>query len=112
MSEYLTKRKEERREDYQSERRIKFPNENSNFYKYLLHELIMILMMKIVFLLLIILGANVVVGGDAPVKAMVAAIGQASNVMINTMYPNFIAIPSASIRRGNDTTVIVGADDR
>lgn len=73
---------------------------------------IMITIIKMIFLLLNILGANVVVGGDAPVKAMVAAIGQASNVMINTMYPNFIAIPSASIRKGNDTTVIVGADDR
>jgi hypothetical protein len=58
------------------------------------------------------LGANVVVGGAAPIRGLIAAIGQASSVMINTMYSDCIAIPSVSIRKGKDTTVIVGADDR
>lgn len=57
-------------------------------------------------------GANVVVGGSAPISGLISALGQASSVMINTMHSNCIALPSVSIVKGKDTTVIIGADDR
>lgn len=57
-------------------------------------------------------GANVIVGGSAPISGLVSALGQASSVMINTMHANCIALPSVSIVKGKDTTVIIGADDR
>jgi hypothetical protein len=57
-------------------------------------------------------GANVVVGGSAPISGLINALGQASSVMINTMHADCIALPSVSIVKGKDTTVIIGADDR
>lgn len=57
------------------------------------------------------LGANVSVGGLAPIRGLVAALGQASGVLINTMRSDCIAIPSVSITHGKDTRVIVNGDD-
>lgn len=57
-------------------------------------------------------GANVVVGSAAPIRGLVSALGQASSVLINTMHANSIALPSAVITKGKETTVIVGADER
>ena len=60
---------------------------------------------------LLLEGANVSVGGSAPIRGLVAALGQASGVLINTMRTDCIAVPSVSITNGKETRVIVGADD-
>lgn len=58
-----------------------------------------------------IVGANVCVGGSAPIRAMVDAVGLASSVVINELNKTAIALPSLSVVKGADTVVIVGADD-
>lgn len=58
-----------------------------------------------------IVGANVVVGGGAPVKGLVDAIAHAACVLVNSQYSGVIALSSLSVTNGKDTAVIVGADD-
>ena len=58
-----------------------------------------------------VVGANVVVGGDAPVKGLVDAITHAAVVLVNAQYKNAIALPSVSITSGSETAVVIGADD-
>ena len=54
------------------------------------------------------IGATVSVGGDAPVRALVEAIGMASDVLINGRSPDVLSVPSVALTSGK---VIIGADD-
>ena len=56
-------------------------------------------------------GANVVVGGDAPIKGLVDAITHAAVVLVNAQYTNAVALPSVSVTNGKETVVVIGADD-
>ena len=51
------------------------------------------------------------VGSAVPIRGVIAALGQASAVLINTMYDDCIAIASVSITQGKETRVIIGGDD-
>ena len=44
-------------------------------------------------------------------RGLVAALGQASGVLINIMRTDCVAVPSVSITNGKETRVIVGGDD-
>lgn len=54
------------------------------------------------------IGATVSVGGDAPVRALVEAIGMASDVLINGRSTEVLSLPSVALTSGK---VIIGADD-
>ena len=54
------------------------------------------------------IGATVSVGGDAPVRALVEAVGMASDVLINGRSSEVLSVPSASLTSGK---VVIGADD-
>ena len=58
-----------------------------------------------------IVGANVSVGGSAPVRALVEAVGLASTVVINALNKDALALASATLVKGSNTVVVVGADD-
>lgn len=58
-----------------------------------------------------IVGANIVIGKKAPVRAMVEAITHASTVLINETQTESLALPSASFTTDKASVVVVGADD-
>ena len=58
-----------------------------------------------------IVGANVVAGEGAPVRGIVAAIGEAACALINEQNTSSIAVPSVSFTKGNDTVVVINGDD-
>jgi len=58
-----------------------------------------------------IVGANVVVGGGAPVRGLVDGIAHAAVVLVNAQYANVVAVPSLSVSNGKETAVVIGADD-
>jgi hypothetical protein len=57
------------------------------------------------------IGANVVIGGDAPIRGMIDAIGHAATVLANEQHPAAVALPCTSVAKGRDTAVIINADD-
>ena len=58
-----------------------------------------------------IVGANIVIGGKAPVSGLVDAVGHAATVLINNQQAESLAIPSASFTKDKSTCVVVGADE-
>lgn len=58
-----------------------------------------------------IVGANVVVGGTAPIRGLIDAIGLATTIYINSTRNDILALPSTCISKGSNTVIIVGADD-
>jgi len=58
-----------------------------------------------------IVGANVIVGGAAPVSGLVDAIGHATTVLLNAQAADAVALPSTSLVKGEQTAVILGADE-
>lgn len=56
----------------------------------------------------IIVGANIVAGSETPVSGIIEAIGLATSVLTNQRLPNVVAIPSLSITKAKDTTLIIG----
>ena len=54
------------------------------------------------------IGATVSAGSDAPVRALVEAIGMASDVLINGRSSDSLSVPSVALTSGK---VIIGADD-
>ncbi len=58
-----------------------------------------------------IVGANVVVGGGAPVKGLVDAVAHAACVLVNAHYSGVVALSSLSVSNGKDTAVVIGADE-
>ncbi|KAJ1432747.1 hypothetical protein B484DRAFT_394836 [Ochromonadaceae sp. CCMP2298] len=58
-----------------------------------------------------IVGANVVVGGSAPVMALVDGLGLAATVLLNTQQPGALALACTSMVKGKETAVVVGADE-
>lgn len=59
----------------------------------------------------VIVGANIVAGGDAPVRGVVEAITQASTVVLNEKLKDSLALPSTSLTKGKKTLLVVGGDD-
>lgn len=58
-----------------------------------------------------IVGANIVAGESAPVRGIVAAVGEAACAVINAQTTSSIAVPSVSFTKGNDTVVVINGDD-
>lgn len=58
-----------------------------------------------------IVGANICIGGSAPIRAMVDAVGHASSVLINVQNANALALPSVALVKGDKTVLVIGADD-
>lgn len=58
-----------------------------------------------------IVGANICVGGAAPMRALVDAIGHASTVLINEQSKAGLALPATTLVKGASTVVVVSADD-
>eukprot|EP01038_Epipyxis_sp_PR26KG_P005163 gene5163-7188_t len=58
-----------------------------------------------------IIGANVVIGEEAPVRGIVSAIGHAASVYINEKQKDAVAIPAVTLVKGKETVIIVGGDD-
>ncbi len=56
----------------------------------------------------IYIGATVSVGGDAPVRALIEALGTASDVLINSRPNGALSVPSVALTSGK---LIIGADD-
>lgn len=56
-------------------------------------------------------GANIIAGGKAPVRGLIAAIGHASTVLVNELQSGSLALPSASFTIGKNSCVVVNADD-
>jgi hypothetical protein len=56
----------------------------------------------------VIVGANIVAGSETPVRGIIDAIGLAASVLANQRLPNIVAIPSLSITKAKDTTIIIG----
>lgn len=56
-------------------------------------------------------GANVVIGGSAPVRAVVDAMGHAACVYHNESHQSSVALPCLSLYRGSETVVVFGASD-
>jgi hypothetical protein len=56
-----------------------------------------------------IIGANVVIGGAAPVEAVIAAIGAASDVVVNALHDDVLALPSLSFssKKVHDCLILV-----
>ena len=52
-----------------------------------------------------------VIGGSAPIRAYIDAVGHATCVYVNESNPSAVAIPSLSIYNGKTSVLIVGADD-
>ena len=59
----------------------------------------------------VLVGANVLLGAGAPIRAYIDAVGYAACVYANESTPSSLAIPSLSLTNGKDTILIVGADD-
>lgn len=55
-----------------------------------------------------ILGANVVVGGDAPISGLIAGLGHAATVLVNEQHSDVLAVPSTSVIKGKDTILVIG----
>lgn len=59
-----------------------------------------------------IVGANISIGGAAPVRALVEALGHASSVLINEQNAcGGLALPATTLVKGASTVVVVSADD-
>lgn len=58
-----------------------------------------------------IVGADIIVGSKAPVRAFVEAIAHASSVVINETQSESLALPSASFTTDKTSVIVVGADD-
>ncbi len=58
-----------------------------------------------------IAGADVTIGGSAPLRAMVEAISLAAVGTINVQQADCIALPSCSIVKDGKSTLVVNADD-
>lgn len=58
-----------------------------------------------------IVGANISIGGAAPVRAMIDAIGHASSVLINAQSASSVALQATTLVKGASTVVVVSADD-
>jgi len=58
-----------------------------------------------------IVGANVIAGESAPVRGLIAAVGEAACVLINAQSATSIAVPSIALTKGNDTIVVINGDD-
>jgi hypothetical protein len=56
-------------------------------------------------------GANIIAGGKAPVRGLIAAIGHASTVLVNELQSGSLALPSASFTTGKVSCVVINADD-
>ena len=56
----------------------------------------------------IYIGATVSIGGDAPVRALIEALGTASDVLINSRPNGALSVPSVALSSGK---LIIGADD-
>jgi hypothetical protein len=58
-------------------------------------------------------GANIAVGKDAPIRALIEAIGVAGCTVINAEFKNVVALPSLCLTRsgGSKSTLVIGADD-
>ena len=52
-----------------------------------------------------------VVGGAAPVSALIAALGHAGSVLINEQHADALALPSTCVTKGGDTVLIIGGGD-
>jgi len=59
----------------------------------------------------VIVGANVVVGSEAPIRGLADAIGHAAAVLMNEQQKSSLALSSTSVVRNDKTTVIISADD-
>lgn len=57
-----------------------------------------------------IVGATVVVGEDAPMEALVSGLGHAASTMMNSEYPDSVAVPSVSFTGKSGSVVVVGVD--
>ena len=55
-------------------------------------------------------GANIIIGGKAPVRGIISAVGHAATVLVNEQASS-LALPSTSFTKDKSTCVIVGADD-
>jgi len=58
-----------------------------------------------------IVGANLIVGSEAPLRSLIDVIGFSSSVLINEQQANGLAVPSLVLVKGKNTVVVVGADD-
>jgi len=58
-----------------------------------------------------IVGANIVIGGAAPVRAMIEVIGHANTVLVNQQQSLSVALPSTVLVKGADTAVILNTND-
>ena len=56
-------------------------------------------------------GATVLAGDNVPIRGVIDAVGQAAGVLVGQEQPTGVVIPSTSVFSGNNTVVIVGADD-
>lgn len=56
-------------------------------------------------------GANIVLGRAAPIRALVEAMGHAATVLLNEQQNNGLAVPSTLIAKGDQSALIIGADD-
>lgn len=56
-------------------------------------------------------GANVMIGGSAPVRAVVDAMGHAACVYLNENNQMSVALPCLSLYRGNETIIVFGVSD-
>ena len=58
-----------------------------------------------------IAGADIIIGGKAPVRGMIAALTHAATVVINEQQHLQLALPSAAFTKDKSTCVVVNADD-
>jgi len=58
-----------------------------------------------------IVGVNIIIGGAAPVRAMIEVIGHANTVLVNQQQPSSVALASTVLVKGADTVVILNAND-
>jgi hypothetical protein len=59
----------------------------------------------------VIVGANIMAGGGAPIRGVIDALEQATGVLLNVQLEDSITVPSVSISKGKETVVIIGGDD-
>jgi hypothetical protein len=59
----------------------------------------------------VISGANIVVGKDAPIRALVEGISHSATVVLNEQNSNMLALPSVCLAKGKNTILVVGAPD-
>jgi hypothetical protein len=59
-----------------------------------------------------IVGANIIVGEDAPIRGLVDSLGHATCVLMNEQQPDSIALASTSIvNKDGKTTIVIGGED-